>query len=81
MVVMKQFGSYFKFCHNCQNFCYMYVEATGLNEAKTLTDGDIAKIAAILSAIVAFLFFRVSEVKRNFQKGHRESSTQVKLFC
>ena len=56
VAVMKQFGSYFKFCNNCQNFCNMYVEAIGLKKAQTLTDGDKAKIAGIVAAIVAFLF-------------------------
>ena len=56
VAVMKQFGSYFKFCNNCQNFCNMYLEDIGLKKAQTLTDGDKTAIAGILAAIVAFLF-------------------------
>lgn len=40
VAVMKHFGSYFKLCNNCQDFCNMYVEAFGLREGKRLTDGD-----------------------------------------
>ena len=43
VAVMKQFGNYFKFCKNCQDFCNKYVEAIGLKEAKSLTDGDKAE--------------------------------------
>lgn len=56
VAVMKRFGSYFKFCNNCQNFCNMYVEAIGLKAGKSLTDGDKAAIAALLAGIIAFLF-------------------------
>ena len=54
VAVMKEFGSYFKLCNNCQNYCNMYMEAIGLKQAQTLTDGD--KLAGIAAAIVAFLF-------------------------
>ena len=56
VAVMKKFGSYFKLCNNCQDYCNMYVEAIGLKQAQKLTDGDKAKIAGFLAAIVAFLF-------------------------
>ena len=56
VAVMKRFGSYFKFCNNCQNFCNMYVEAIGLKKGKSLTDGDKVAIAAVLAGIIAFLF-------------------------
>ena len=52
--VMKRFGSYFKYCKNCQNFCNMYTEAIGLKQAQTLTDRDKVIIAVI--CITAFLF-------------------------
>ena len=55
VAVMKRFGSYFKFCNNCQNFCNMYVEAIG-KKGKSLTDGDKVAIAAVLAGIIAFLF-------------------------
>ena len=54
--VMKRFGSYFKYCKNCQNFCNMYTEAIGLKQAQTLTDGDKAAIIAMIGGIIAFLF-------------------------
>ena len=56
VAVMKKFGSYFKLCNNCQDYCNMYAEAIGLKHAQKLTDGDKAAIAGILAAIVAFLF-------------------------
>ena len=56
VAVMKRFGSYFKYCKNCQNFCNMYIEAIGLKQAQTLTDGDKAAIIAIIGGIIAFLF-------------------------
>ena len=56
VAVMKQFGSYFKFCKNCQDFCNMYTEAIGLKGAQKLTDGDKAKILLLLAGIILFLF-------------------------
>ena len=56
VAVMKKFGSYFKLCNNCQNYCNMYVEAIGLKHAQKLTDGDKAAILGLLAAILAFLF-------------------------
>ena len=56
VAVMKRFGTYFKFCNNCQNFCNMYTEAIGLKQAQTLTDGDKAAIIAMIGGIIAFLF-------------------------
>ncbi|KAJ7391019.1 hypothetical protein OS493_021039 [Desmophyllum pertusum] len=56
--VMKQFGSYFKFYNNCQNFCNMYLEAIGLKGAQTVTDGDKAAIAGIIVVILLYLFTR-----------------------
>ena len=56
VAVMKRFGSYFKFCKNCQDFCNMYVEAIGLKQAQSLTDGDKVAITAILAGIIVFLF-------------------------
>lgn len=56
VAVMKQFGNYFKFCKNCQDYCNKYVEAIGLKEAKSLTDGDKAAIAAMIAGIIMFLF-------------------------
>ena len=44
LVVTKDFGSYFKLCNNCQDFCNSYLEAIGLKEAKSLT--DVEKVAA-----------------------------------
>ena len=56
VAVMKHFGSYFKFCNNCQDFCNMYLEAIGLKQGKSLTDGDKLAIAAIFAGIIAILF-------------------------
>ena len=56
VAVMKNFGSYFKLCNNCQDYSNMYLEIIGLKKAQKLTDGDKLSIAGILGAIVAFLF-------------------------
>lgn len=56
IAVMKKFGSYFKLCNNCQDYCNMYAEAIGLKHAQTLTDGDKAALAGLLAVILAFLF-------------------------
>lgn len=56
VAVMKQFGSYFKLCNNCQDYCNMYAEAIGLKQAQTLTDGDKAALVGLLALILAFLF-------------------------
>ena len=56
VAVMKQFGSYFKLCNNCQDYCNMYAEAIGLKNAQKLTDGDKLALGGFLAAIVAFLF-------------------------
>ena len=55
VTVMKQFGSYFKFCKNCQDFCNMYTKAIGLKGAQKLTDGDKASILLLLAGIISFL--------------------------
>lgn len=54
--VMRKFGNYFKFCRNCQDFCNMYTEAIGLKQAQRLADMDKIAIAAMISAIITFLF-------------------------
>ena len=56
VAVMKRFGTYFKFCNNCQNFCNMYTEAIGLKKAQTLTHGDKAAIVTMIGGIIGFLF-------------------------
>lgn len=56
VAVMRRFGNYFKFCKNCQDFCNMYTEAIGLEQAQRLTDMDKIAIAAMIGAIIAFLF-------------------------
>ena len=60
VLVMKHFGSYFKLCKNCQDFCNMYLEAIGLKKAQKLTDVDLAvitggTIAAITVALLSML--------------------------
>ena len=56
VAVMRRFGSYFKPCNNCQDYCNRYLEHIGLKQAQTLTDGDKVALAGLLGAIVAFLF-------------------------
>ena len=49
LVVTKDFGSYFKFCNNCQDFCNRYLEAIGLKEAKSLTDVDKVAVRTFIA--------------------------------
>ena len=51
VAVMKEFGSYFKYGNNCQDYCNKYLEAIGLAEAKKATD-----IEKVVAGIAAFLF-------------------------
>lgn len=53
VAVMKNFGSYFMFCNNCQDYCNKYTAAIGLKGAQSLTDGD--QVAAFAAAISVFL--------------------------
>ena len=63
VAVTKKFGSYFKFCNNCQDFCNMYTKAIGLKQAQRLTDGDKATVIGLLAAIVSFLFAVIRALK------------------
>ena len=64
--VMKQFGSYFKFGNNCQNFCNMYLEAIGLAKAKSLTDQDKAAIKLMLGAGgIALMVIALKKIRQN----------------
>ena len=56
VAVMKNFGTYSKLCKNCQDYCNMYMEAIGLKQAQTLTDGDKLALGGLLAGIVARLF-------------------------
>ena len=56
VAVMKEFGYYFKFCKNCQDFCNKYLEAIGLGEAKTFTDDEEAAILTAVAVIIVSLF-------------------------
>ena len=54
VAVMKKFGSYFKFCNNCRNYCNMYTEAIGLKQAQTLTHGDdLALNVALIGILIS----------------------------
>ena len=64
VAVMKQFGSYFKFCHNCQHFCNMYLEVIGLKQAQTLTDGDKLAVGLTVPIIIACLLFLLLLLRR-----------------
>jgi len=55
VAVMKHFGSYFKFCNNCQDYCNKYAAAIGLQGASSLTDSDKVALAGLVGAILAFL--------------------------
>ena len=55
VAVMKHFGSYFKFCNNCQDYCNKYAAAIGLEGARSLTDGDKVALAGLVGGILAIL--------------------------
>lgn len=53
VAAMKQFGSYFKPCNNCQDFCNMYAKEIGLSNVQTLTDGDKVGVRGTCIAIAS----------------------------
>lgn len=55
VAVMKHFGSYFKFCNNCQDYCNKYAAAIGLAGSQSLTDSDKVAMTGLVAAILAFL--------------------------
>ena len=55
VATLKKFGSYFKFCNNCQHFCNYYLESIGLGETKKLTDSDKTTLATIAVGVLAIL--------------------------
>ena len=55
LAVMRHFGSYFKLCNNCQDFCNKYAAAIGLQAAQSLTDGDKVALAGLVGASLLFL--------------------------
>ena len=66
VAVMKHFGSYFKFCNNCQDFCNKYVGAIGLKGAKSLTDVEKAAIGAMLGVgVIALLVIALKKMRQN----------------
>ena len=66
VTVMKHFGSYFKLCNNCQDFCNMYLEAIGLQKAKSLTDSDKVAIGVMLGVgVIAFLVFSLKKMRQS----------------
>ena len=52
--VMRHFGSYFKFCNNCQDYCKKYAAAIGLEGAQSLTDSDKVALTGLVAAIWCF---------------------------
>lgn len=55
VATMKKFGSYFKFCNNCQDYCNLYLESIGLGKEKKLTDGDKAILVTIAGAVLLLI--------------------------
>ena len=55
IATMKKFGSYFKFCNNCQHFCNYYLDAIDLGETKKMTDIEKAGIITLAMAFIALL--------------------------
>ena len=61
VAVLKKFGSYFKFCNNCQDYCNYYLESIGLGKTKKMTDVEktsLIGLAVGLCAIVLKLIFK-----------------------
>ena len=61
VAVLKKFGSYFKFCNNCQDYCNHYLESIGLGKTKKMTDAQktsLITLAAGLCAILLMLIFK-----------------------
>ena len=63
--VMKQFGSYFKFCNNCQDFCNMYLQAIGLAKAKSLTDPNKAILLMLGAGAIALMVIALKKIRQN----------------
>ena len=55
---LKQFGSYFKFGNNCQDFCNYYLESIGLGETKRMTDVESTKLIAALGTLLVSLMLK-----------------------
>ena len=55
IAMMKNFGTYFKWCNNCQDYCNYYLDEIGLSDAKSLTDGDKVTIVGIAVLILAII--------------------------
>ena len=61
VAVMKKFGSYFKFCNNCQDYCNYYLESIGLGKTKKMTDAEktsLIGLAVGLCVILLMLIFK-----------------------
>lgn len=65
VAVMQQFGSYFKFSNNCQDYCNYYLEAIGLGHTTTLTDVDKGAIVAIFGVIVGAVAIAVKKSNKS----------------
>lgn len=59
VATLKKFGSYFKFCNNCQDFCNYYLDSIGLGDTKKLTDGDKVLLASLAVGFLAVLLMLI----------------------
>ena len=64
VAVMEHFGGYFKFCKNCQDYCNYYVEAIGLEGARSLTDADKVTITGLVSGLMGGILAILAAVLR-----------------
>ena len=55
IATLKKFGSYFKFCNNCQHFCNYYLESIGLSKTKKMTDVEKTSLIALALGFCALL--------------------------
>ena len=63
VATMKKFGSYFKFCNNCQHFCNCYLESIGLGETKKLTDSEKTTLVAMAVTLLGILLMLLFKTK------------------
>ena len=54
VAVLKKFGSYSKFCNNCQDFCNYYLESIGLGKTKKMTDFEKIRLITLAAALVLY---------------------------
>ncbi|CAB4003004.1 Hypothetical predicted protein [Paramuricea clavata] len=55
VATMRKFGTYFKYCNNCQNYCNYYLEVIGLGKTSHITDAQKIALGSLVLLITALL--------------------------